>query len=109
MVSYYQVLGVSENASQDTIKQAYRDRMKAHHSDLHGQADDPIVRLIAEAYSVLSNRAGREQYNRRLHQDENSRALVFKPRQPPTVTSPSHTQTRTPQSGSRLSQTQTRS
>lgn len=95
MVSYYQVLGVSENSSQDKIKQAYRDRMKAHHSDRHGQSDDPIVRLITEAYRVLGNPADREQYNRQLHRSRNSSSAGIRPQQSSAVTPPPQTSSRT--------------
>jgi DnaJ-class molecular chaperone len=95
MVSYYQILGVTENAAQDKIKQAYRERMRAHHSDLHGQSDDPIVRLIAEAYRVLGNPAEREQYNKRLHRNGDSSPSFIEPRQSPAVTPTPQTRTRT--------------
>lgn len=83
MVSYYQVLGVHENSSHEEIKQAYRQRMKAHHSDRHGQDDDPIVRLIAEAYDVLSNPAKRRRYDEELREEKNEdfSSTAFQPRQ----------------------------
>jgi curved DNA-binding protein CbpA len=93
MVSYYQVLGVNEDSSQDKIRQAYRDRMKAHHTDRHGQSDDPIVRLIAEAYRVLGNPAEREQYNKRLHGNRGSSSAVVKAHQSSTGTPPPQTAT----------------
>jgi DnaJ-class molecular chaperone len=88
MVSYYAVLGVDEHSSQDKIKQAYRERMKAHHSDRHGQSDDPIVRLIAEAYHVLSNQRDREQYNKQLHGNGDFSSAVLKPQQSSAIPPP---------------------
>jgi|ERR1041384_1118711 curved DNA-binding protein CbpA len=93
MVSYYEVLGVNENSSQDKIRQAYRERMKAHHSDRHGQADDPIVRLITEAYRVLSNPTERKQYDKELRGDKDEEyvsSTALQPRQPFTVTPRHH-------------------
>lgn len=98
MVSYYQVLGISEDSSQDQIRQAYLERMKAHHSDRHGQSDDPIVRIISEAYHVLGNPTDRERYNKRLRRSGN--CLTYVESQPVstniTQTSP---RTRKPQNG----------
>jgi DnaJ-class molecular chaperone len=88
MVSYYEVLGVSEDSSQDEIKQAYRERMKAHHPDLHGQSDDPIVRLLTEAYRVLGNSADREQYKQGIRRNGDVSSAVSKARQPKASTSP---------------------
>jgi DnaJ-class molecular chaperone len=94
MISYYEVLGVHENASPEQIKRAYRERMKAHHSDRHGQNDDPIVRLITEAYRVLGDPAERKQYDLRLDGHEDFSSLVSRPQQATAVTTPARTETR---------------
>ena len=36
---YYEVLGISKNATEDEIKKAYRKMAKQYHPDLH--PDDP--------------------------------------------------------------------
>lgn len=62
MEDYYQVLGVSKNASQEDIKKAYRKLAHKHHPDKGG--DEKTFKKISEAYSVLSNEKKREQYDR---------------------------------------------
>ncbi|MBQ3510335.1 MAG: DnaJ domain-containing protein [Peptococcaceae bacterium] len=53
----HQVLGVSQNATQDEIKKAYRQKTKLYHPDLH--PDDPGAARkmgeINEAYDMLMN------------------------------------------------------
>ena len=45
---HYKILGISENASQDEIKRAYKKLAKEHHPDLNG-GDDSQFKKINEA------------------------------------------------------------
>jgi molecular chaperone DnaJ len=63
---YYEVLGVSREASGDEIKRAYRALARRHHPDV---ADDKSraehrFKEINEAYGVLSDSKKRAQYDR---------------------------------------------
>ncbi len=61
---YYQILGVSKNASQDEIKRAYRKLAHEYHPDKNqAHADGAQFKEINEAYQVLSNPQKRAQYD----------------------------------------------
>jgi len=65
---YYEILGVSRNASDKEIKAAYRKLARKWHPDLHTGKDKEIAeekfKLINEAYEVLSDKEKREKYDR---------------------------------------------
>jgi len=62
MKDYYQILGVSREASQEEIKKAYRKLAHKHHPDKGG--DEKKFKEINEAYQLLSNKEKRDQYDR---------------------------------------------
>jgi molecular chaperone DnaJ len=62
---FYQVLGVSDTASQDEIKKAYRRLAKQYHPDANPNNASAAERFkeISEAHSVLSDAEKRKQYD----------------------------------------------
>jgi len=68
--SYYEVLGVSETASLEEIKKAYRELAQKYHPDKNPNDKEAEVRMkeINEAYSVLSDAKRRKDYDRQNEQ-----------------------------------------
>ena len=61
---YYEVLGVSKNATDDELKKAYRKLAVKYHPDRCKDADaKDKFQEISEAYEVLSNKDKRAQYD----------------------------------------------
>ncbi len=65
--SYYAILGITSNATQDEIRSAYRRLAKEFHPDYY-YGGSTIFREIQEAYSVLGNTRRRQQYEQSLQQ-----------------------------------------
>lgn len=64
-MSYYQTLNVSETASQEEIKQAYRKLAKELHPDKNPNEDTKQrFQTVQEAYQVLGDEDKRRQYDR---------------------------------------------
>ena len=66
---YYEILGISKNASEAEIKSAFRKKAKEFHPDLN--KDDPSAadkfKEAQEAYSVLSDESKRKMYDQYGH------------------------------------------
>lgn len=69
---YYEVLGLSKNASQDEIKKAYRQMARQFHPDVNKAADaETKFKEAKEAYDVLGDDQKKAQYDRFGHVDPN--------------------------------------
>jgi len=61
MKNFYNTLGVSENATQDEIKKAYRKLAVEHHPDKGG--DEEKFKEISEAFDTLGDTNKRQEYD----------------------------------------------
>ena len=67
---YYQVLGVTREASPEEIKRAYRRKAKEFHPDKNPKeraTAEEEFKQVAESYEVLSDPDKRAQYDRYGH------------------------------------------
>lgn len=67
---YYEVLGISKNASADEIKKAYREKAKQHHPDMNPtnkkEAEEKF-KEVSEAYEVLMDPQKKQLYDQYGH------------------------------------------
>lgn len=82
MENYYDVLGIGPEASTREVKSAFRRQAKKHHPDLSAgrrsqatdnpspRADEAAMRLLLEAYRMLSDPERRRVYDRTLRRRE---------------------------------------
>lgn len=69
---YYEVLGVSKNASDDDIKKAYRTLAKKYHPDVSKEDNaEAKFKEVQEAYDTLSDAEKRQMYDQFGHQGNN--------------------------------------
>ena len=63
--NYYEILGITQSATQEEIRKAYLNKMKENHPDMH--QDDKTYKeksqLINEAYATLKDPKKRKEYN----------------------------------------------
>ncbi|MEG1820774.1 MAG: DnaJ domain-containing protein, partial [Malacoplasma sp.] len=74
--TYYDILEVSQTATQEEIKKAFRTQAKKWHPDAHvGESQEAInsaegvMQTITVAYEVLSDLSLRQKYDTKLRQE----------------------------------------
>lgn len=72
--SLYEVLGLDEDASQDDIVRAYRQRALEEHPDKGGDKDR--FDELSKAYAVLFDQKKREAYDEQLAKEREREELV---------------------------------
>lgn len=74
--TFYGILGVDPDATEETIVRAYREQTKAHHPDV---SDDPAAgerfKQLTQAKDVLTDEAERKRYDRLGHAAYVNRAV----------------------------------
>lgn len=89
MLTYYEILGVSEKVSAQEIKHAYRELMKRYHPDKNLDRAEATkqAQLINEAYTILKDPVKRIEYDNFLslqRQNETTGVFTSAAEAPPT-------------------------
>jgi len=79
LADYYQILGVSQDASAVSIRKAFRCKAKALHPDVNHGASPTDFLKINEAYQVLSDEEKRRIYDQRLRSGNISQRVYYRP------------------------------
>lgn len=87
-MSYYEILGINEDATQEEVKKSYKSLVMKYHPDVNNaQNAAQFFRLITEAYQELKDPEKREKYDSVLmHQSQDGATYSAPP--PPTPTPP---------------------
>src|SRR6188472_1750217 len=59
----YEILGIPPNATDAEIKSAYRNLVKKFHPDVNKDQHEGTIKLLNEAYDILSDPARKAQYD----------------------------------------------
>lgn len=74
-MNYYDILEISQNASPEVIQNAYKTLAKKYHPDVY-QGDkseaEERMKLINEAYNILSDPQSRMEYDRQLKNEQSN-------------------------------------
>lgn len=85
MKNYYEILEVDKNASQEVIEKAYKALAKKYHPDLQQgiqkQQYAEKMKIINEAYDVLSDNYKRDQYNKKIENEQLQKQAISKEEQ----------------------------
>lgn len=67
VIDFYELLGISKNASNEAIKTAYRSMVKKYHPDINKTEEaEAIIRSLNEAKDTLLNEEKRKEYDKTL-------------------------------------------
>jgi molecular chaperone DnaJ len=66
MNNYYEILGVSKDATQDDIKKAYRKLSKQYHPDVNPEGGEKFKDIVS-AYDTIGDETKRAQYDNKLN------------------------------------------
>ncbi len=82
MKDYYKILGVSRNASDASIRRAFRCRAKLLHPDINpAKLSTRDFQRVNEAYQVLKNAEKRRLYDMRLMHGSLGQKVYYRPGQ----------------------------
>lgn len=75
--TYYEILGVQNDCSNDAIKKAYRVLIKKYHPDKSQQNNTEQIQLINKAYSVLKDPVKRNTYDNEIKRTNKTKFVSF--------------------------------
>lgn len=85
MKTLYEILGVSETATSEEIKKAYRKLAKEHHPDTNSDWSEEEKKMhveffseITDAYEILINEETRKDYDEKLKEKRSKRSRTSK-------------------------------